>query len=494
MEDPSPARPPRQATACNWCREHKLKCDTEQPSCRNCRKRDIECVTTNLRRPDQSGRRLQPKGRRISRKSVGNSSSASNLSLSQTRTDSTSTHPSPSVSPSPPPSPSQQLLATFNHDSNVPSIFATPFEGSDNQRRSPSVSQLNRSRREREDGGNYSNHASTDRIRNSSTQDNSNVIVVTDRSRSRLQVVGSGSSIYVMTQWLDLFFSKSDFWQPIYPFFQQGLAFSVEVPLPFLSSLPQFPSADVIDKYLTTFFTRIYPIYPIIDREYLHESISALRHKLDHRNYSLTSRDYPALACIYAVFSLAADEFDGSATDTGTHFLEGAYFLYAHLVAMPYVPSVQALLLITIILRHRNKDAACLGTLGQAIRIAQSIGLHRRVTTAESLPAVVDLHARIWWTAYIMERSMELETGRPSAIRDSECDQVMPQKVLEMQPQECSFDYFGALIKLAQIQNHILDLYYNKQQVRRTKELLHEMGKLDRSLLDWTGTFPEEIR
>lgn len=494
MEESSPAKAPRQATACNWCREHKLKCDTELPSCRNCRKRGVECVTTNLRRPDQSGRRLQPKGRRLGRKSIGNSSSASNVSLSQARTGSTSTHPSPSVSPSPPPSPSQQLLATFNHDSNVPSIFATPFQGSDNQRRSPSLSQLNRARREREGDDHCSNRANADRIDRSFAQDNSNVIVVTDRSRSRLQVVGSGSSIYVMTQWLDLFFSKTDFWQPIYPFFQQSLAFSVEVPLPFLSSLPQFPPADIMDKYITTFFTRIYSIYPIINRDFLHESISALQHKLDHQNSSLTSRDYPALACIYAVFSLAADEIQGSPTEAGTQFLEGAYFLYAHLVAMPYVPSVQALLLITIILRHRNKDAACLGTLGQAIRIAQSIGLHRRVTTADSLPTVVDLHARIWWTAYILERSMELETGRPSAIRDSECDQVIPQEVLEMQPQDCSFDYFGALIKLAQIQNRILDLYYNKQQVRKTKELLHEMGKLDRSLLDWTGTFPEEIR
>jgi len=308
-----------------------------------------------------------------------------------------------------------------------------------------------------------------------------------------------------MAHWLDLFFMKRSYWRPIYPFFQQGLAYSIEVPLPFLNSLPSLPPASKAAEHLSAFFSQIYPIYPIIDRRSLERSIETLGPKLEQGQQRFAPTDYPALACLYAVFSIAADELEGRPTSSGAAYLEGAYSLYAHLVAQPYVTSVQALLLLAIVLRHRNKDGASLGTLGQAIRIAQSIGLHQYMSPTNIIGSnsrdsnmdvshVTELHSRIWWTAYILERAMELETGRPSAIRDSECDQVRPTRVVNHQHRALSFDYFGSLIQLAEIQTQIIDLFYTSKQRRETKELLREMGRLDRALLDWAARFPEEIR
>ncbi|CAK7236160.1 hypothetical protein SEUCBS140593_009525 [Sporothrix eucalyptigena] len=259
----SPSRPPRQATACEWCRAHKLKCDAEQPSCRNCARRSLRCVTTNLRKPNAEGRRQTPVGRR-------------------------------------------------------------------------------------------------------------------------------------------------------------------------------------------------------------------------HRQKT----EYPLLACAYAVCSLAADEQVAAVSPAGTRYLEAVYFLYAHLVALPYVSSIQALLLLTLVLRNRNKDAAAWGALDQAIRLGQSIGLHRRGQTDKP-----DVASRVWWTAYILERTMELETGRPSAIRDEECDQVVSPSVTE----STSVDYFSALIGLAKIKKRVVNLLYGSSN-RPVKDLLFEMGHLDRALLDWADDFPESVR
>lgn len=328
----------------------------------------------------------------------------------------------------------------------------------------------------------------------------SNIAVTTDKSRSRCQAIGSGcDSVYLLVQYLDLLFTNRDFWQPIFPRFQQGLAYSMEVSLPLLTSLPDFPPSSRLDEYLVVFFSRIYPIYPIFERDSIYELIQKLRPMLASKCPSFTSKDYPQLASLYALFSASADELEGHPTNVGASYLEAAYSLYGHLVAIPYATSVQALLLLAMVLRSRNKEGASWEVLGQAIRIAQSLGLHRDIPNplvmADGLDTAEtgDLHSRLWWTAYILEKAMVLETGRPSPVHDDECDQTLPQPVRSLYlPGRC-FDYFGALIRLAQIQNSIIQLFHRKQG-RTTKEILHEMGRIDRSLLDLAATFPEDIR
>jgi Fungal specific transcription factor domain/Fungal Zn(2)-Cys(6) binuclear cluster domain len=424
---------PRQGTACNWCRSHKLKCDAEQPSCHNCRKRGIECVTTNLRRQGAESQRLEPLGRHKKRNST--------LSHFQ--------QPESSCSPS------------------HPSIFAVPFND------------ITRQQQTSDDG---SRQSTADISSQEQTSTATSLTLVTDKSSSRRQMIGSGSSMYVLVQWLDLFFAKQGNWDAIFPYFQQSLAYSMEVPLSFPISLPPLPSPDETKEYISIFFTRIYPVFPILDKHLFTESVEYLREKLTSQ---LDSKDYPALACAYAVFSAAADEADGHPTGLGTQYLEGAYVLYAHIVAIPYLTSVQALLLLVIVLRNRGKDGASWGILGQAIRIAQSTGLHRHVSSS---PETDDLHSRIWWTAYILERIMELETGRPSAIRDDECDQILPKT-------HSSNVYFGGLIRLSKIQTRAINLLYgNKHRRKSTKEILLEMGRIDRALMDWANEFPDSIK
>lgn len=320
---------------------------------------------------------------------------------------------------------------------------------------------------------------------------------------------GTTNSHYVLVQWLDLFFMQNTAWQPVFPHFRQGLAYTSEIPLPspFLSigapspGLPPIPPAAAMDRYTDIFFAQIHPLVPILDRPSFPSAVAQLRRE------NQAAHDRGLLACTYAVCSLAADEDAGGVSDDGTRFLEAAYVLYAHLVARLSVSSVQALLLLTLALRNRNKDAASWGSLGQAIRLAQAINLHRDDGggngngNGNGNDAQSELAARVWWTAYILERTMELETGRPSAIRDDECDQREPASVAEAG----TFDYFSALIGLAKLKTRAIHLLYNSggrrgsgvrgiTAGRPVKDLLFEMGYLDRALLDWADTFPESIR
>jgi hypothetical protein len=274
------------------------------------------------------------------------------------------------------------------------------------------------------------------------------------------------------------------------------------------------PENDRTNRLTALFFSRIYPIFPVIDADVFKTSLANLRCKVGHQpSKTLEAQDYPLLASAYAVFSAAADEEAGGVCAEATHYLQAAYSLYARLVAIPYMDSVQALLLITLVLRNRSKDGAGWGSLSQAICIAQSAGLHRHALdhsraqlsqdgTNQQIscasPAVAtdeDLGARLWWAAYTLERTMVLETGRSSLIHDESFDQAVPCRVGTLIAGKFSFDYFHALVRLAQIKARaIRHLYGSKGQGKSVRALLSEMGSIDRALLDWANSFPEKIR
>ncbi|KIH87060.1 fungal specific transcription factor domain containing protein [Sporothrix brasiliensis 5110] len=429
---------PRQSTACQWCRAHKLKCDAEQPSCRNCARRSVVCVTTNLRKPDAEGRRQLPEGRR--------------RRYHQTPSATPKVQPGREC-PALLPSPSHRTFGTRSPDRILPGHFATPFgEGRDEDEASIGPTM-----------------ARTD----------------THGVSATAPTTGGTNSLCLLVQWLDLFMMKNPAWQPVFPHFRHGLVYASEIPLPspYLSigtaspGLPPIPAESTMRRYTETFFTKIHPLFPIVDHQDILHTVARLGDS--------QTNDYGLLACTYALCSLAADEEHGGVSDDGTRYLEAAYGLYAHLVARPSISSVQALLLLTLALRNRNKDAVSWGSLGQAIRLAQAIQLHRNDS---SNVRQSELASRLWWTAYIMERTMELETGRPSAIRDDECDRRVPKPVTE------GFDYFGRLIELAHLKTRVIHLLYRSSGRRPVKDLLFEMGHLDRALLDWADTFPESVR
>lgn len=474
------SKAPRQATACQWCRAHKLKCDAEQPACRNCVKRSVVCVTTNLRKPDAEGRRQAPVGRRRKYQQ------AVTTQPSPVSTATTTSNPD---YPLPLPSPPLRTFETGSPERLLPGLFATPFHDDTQDDNEDDTMQTNTTQ---------TAHTTASMATSQSprtTRTTRTTLASTSTPRSSGTTPGTANCHHLLVQWLDLFFMQNPAWQPVFPHFRQGLAYTSEIPLPspFLSigvaspGLPLIPDAATMDRYSNVFFSKIHPLFPLLDRLSFVTGVGQLRD-----GQGQASSDHGLLASTYAVCSLAADEETGGVSDDGTRFLEAAYVLYAHIVARPSLSSVQALLLLTIALRNRNKDAASWGSLGQAIRLAQAINLHRDNGNNDSGS---ELASCVWWSAYILERTMELETGRPSAIRDEECDRPVPAS---MRTRE-GFDYFGALIRLARLKTRAIHLLYSgrdatQRRNRPVKDLLLEMGHLDRALLDWADTFPESVR
>ncbi|MCJ1244922.1 hypothetical protein MMC30_002123 [Trapelia coarctata] len=72
-----------------------------------------------------------------------------------------------------------------------------------------------------------------------------------------------------------------------------------------------------------------------------------------------------------------------------------------------------------------NSTSAGWTSLGYAIRIAQDLGLHKEITSRSLIEE--ELRRRLWWSLYVTDRLFSLETGRPTAIDDDDCDFRQPR-------------------------------------------------------------------
>lgn len=88
---------------------------------------------------------------------------------------------------------------------------------------------------------------------------------------------------------------------------------------------------------------------------------------------------------------------------------------------------VRAMILTAMLLNELNLRSASWAWVGSAARVAQDLGLH-----LESGPWTVmeaEMRRRVWWTIYILDRSLSLELGRPMLIDDADCEALLPAAV-----------------------------------------------------------------
>ncbi|KAI5208091.1 hypothetical protein E4T38_03135 [Aureobasidium subglaciale] len=302
-------------------------------------------------------------------------------------------------------------------------------------------------------------------------------------SATERKYMGS-TSLQVFSQWLDMTFHVLP--AGLTSSFQHGMRFCEEMDLPEDLHMPPIPAEW--HKYINAFFTGVGKVFPIVSKETIN---SCAQYMCQQDPRSLPSRQRPLIASVYACLAVGADSLGSTAQ--GLDYATAAYSLYAYLVARPYLQSAQALLLICLALRGRNKDGAGSQALGQAIRILHTLGLHRRLSGYGSLNGeqteAVRLGVYTWWSAYCLDRIMSLESGRPPLVQDEDIDQVrvlQPSGVQDLEPLQ-------ALLDLGTIQGSICR-HLATIKLPTIAAVLDAQSRLDQSLLKWQGALPHDLR
>ncbi|KEQ75223.1 hypothetical protein M436DRAFT_41996 [Aureobasidium namibiae CBS 147.97] len=457
----------RLSRACNKCRSRKVRCDEGQPSCTNCVRAKVECITTDPNNPDQ----LSTHARR--RAGTGNAASPS----------------APAHSPS-----ADRATAALEPSSYNANVSQSPmWQSSTPLHQTPNDIPTSRMAIgglvHRPDIQNQQYDQAAELVVEPAVQPGllGNVqgsgFAVNSVSATERKYLGS-TSLQVFSQWLDLTFHVSP--TGLTSSFQHGMRFCEEMELPADLFMPPIPSAW--REYVEAFVSGPGMVFPIVSAEGITSTIQYLCQQ-DLR--TLPVRERPLIATVYACLAIGADSL-GHSTQ-GMSLVTAAYSLYAYLVAQPYLQSAQALLLICLALRGRNKDGAGSQALGQAIRILHSLGLHRKLNGYGSLnreqTEVVRLGVHTWWSAYCLDRMMSLETGRPPQIQDEDTDQSRNLQTTNVQ----DLAALQALLDLGAIQGSVAR-HLCTPRLPTITAVLEAQSRLDQSLLEWQNKLPARLR
>ncbi|KAL4876335.1 hypothetical protein BJY04DRAFT_223125 [Aspergillus karnatakaensis] len=426
MDRPPPAKRPRLSMACNICRQRKVKCDAEYPKCRNCRVRNQNCLTTDPQRPGCPGVREW-------------------LEV-----------------PEKPPS---TAVTTEVHDTvdRLPAAFPPKNAAP----RSLAV----------EEGAEVGAESEVSPIRQPF-----DTSVNTEHGTNRTKILG-GSSSQCLAKSLDVYFQAVRM-KPISGLFRHGMRHAEELDLALTLVLPELPDPDRRERFLSVYRSRVHTLYPVFNLSILPDTIENLASLSTFK--SLPRDDVPLLVSAYLIMGIGVDEESQCPTEEGERYLHAAAGLLAHIIVVPYLPTVQALLLLTIAYRGHNQEGLAWQTLGIAIRISYTLGIHRPSST--KFPPQDNLHKRIWVTCCCLEKLMHIASGWPTLISE---DLMAPSDTLDLTKDRFLHWHLGLATYQGSISQHI---YSYKPSTRSVRQILLDTARLDRGLLSWANEIPSELR
>ncbi|KAI0650062.1 fungal-specific transcription factor domain-containing protein [Trametes meyenii] len=277
----------------------------------------------------------------------------------------------------------------------------------------------------------------------------------------------------------------------------------------------EYPERDLADKLVDAYFARFHFLMPVLDKP---EFMRRYTYLMDHQNDAVFIRNHTAfVALVCAVFAVASrfvddprlTKFD-NLDDAGMGMVYYERALILHHISYPtiQVEHVQCFLLMSSFLCSVNCLPQAWLLVGQAVRAAQDIGLHRSPRLLLVPPIEKETRRKIWWGVYTLDRMLALALGRPLAIEDADCDVEIPVELDdeslpqyfrgEMMPQGTItlMRGFIELIELYKIAGRVLREVYaldkTKEYLETDKraELDRSVETLDRSLTKWCEDLP----
>ncbi|KAL7269437.1 hypothetical protein RUND412_007901 [Rhizina undulata] len=176
---------------------------------------------------------------------------------------------------------------------------------------------------------------------------------------------------------------------------------------------PQKRTLHFIDLY----FQNTNILFP-----YLHQpSFLETYHEALKDNFSKVRRTWLALLnLVMAMGSRASTESDVSTEEkykTAEVFYQRGFGLCKeHLLKLASLDSVHLLLLMSHYLQSTRQPVQCWTTHGLAIRVALQLGLHSNQALQRFPPLERELRKRAWYGCVLLDRTLCMTFGRPSAI------------------------------------------------------------------------------
>lgn len=281
------------------------------------------------------------------------------------------------------------------------------------------------------------------------------------------------------------------------------------------------------ESFLVLLSTSFHCIYPVVLEKELQEHYESLWASPDlPRKPSALVDSVLAVCILYGTSFLGGDEEDadcpthapGGGSLPGYSFYRRAQRLLAHELERPSLMTLQAYIYCVIFLQNASLINTAHAFLGQAVTVAQTLGLHLQPSD-DVPPHQQDLHARIWWTLYRIDCQMSVALGRPSLIPSAEvlCDRTSDDAEhvhrsgtsLQLSTEDGSWLSFHVQsTRLSSIVRQVQDAFHVRcvQVLQRaassdifetpevTEELATFLGRKAHRVYEWAQDVPEHLK
>ncbi|OQE11776.1 hypothetical protein PENVUL_c002G00672 [Penicillium vulpinum] len=161
--------------------------------------------------------------------------------------------------------------------------------------------------------------------------------------------------------------------------------------------------------------------------------------------------------------------------------------------------AVQALLGLAIFFQGTPNPQPLFMFAAAAVRMSQSIGLHR--SNSFGLPmSQVEERRRVFWIAFILDADISQRTGRPAVQDIRDYNTLLPQEnpadgLGVMEIENTNMNFFSALARFSLVQRKVCAELYSTDAFNKTKEQLMKdvKGCLD-DLEAWKRSIPPILR
>ncbi|KAK4552529.1 hypothetical protein LTR86_010373 [Recurvomyces mirabilis] len=170
--------------------------------------------------------------------------------------------------------------------------------------------------------------------------------------------------------------------------------------------------------------------------------------------------------------------------------------------------SVQALLGMALFLQGTPNPQPTFFLVAAAIRLAHSIGLHKRGSGFNLNEVENEQRKRVFWIAYLLDKDLCLRSGRPPSQDDDDMNVELPSedppdnvgtvpltKSKGSAEDRKTMNLFRLMCTFAQIQSRVYKNLYSVKASRQSDgELLNTIGLLDSELENWKESIPVDFR
>ncbi|KAE8168167.1 fungal-specific transcription factor domain-containing protein [Aspergillus tamarii] len=272
------------------------------------------------------------------------------------------------------------------------------------------------------------------------------------------------------------------------------------------------PPKEKAYQFLNVYLSTIHIAYPFLSRRQLLEELESLWDKdCDNVEYQPWRALFSFIFAIGSYYTSFPHRKETPSSQHFRYFQQGLYFSYGidsncSLISI-WVLLVQCFFLLAICQTDR-----CWNTLGLAIRMGQSIGLHVEASstgsTQETSTECRSQQRRTWYSMYVLDRLLALQLGRPMAIHEGDSHVELPslqdQSAFAMDTNEHTLDdthvssmmaYFRAVICFSSIVSQVIcELYRPSQIDLRPDQMLHSASSLDQQLAQWKESLARHLR